>query len=335
MAAVLMCLLAAACSFIPHCSATSLPTTEGVASTGGCKIFPDTDFNGHDLATAHASSTEGCCSSCDAKAGCEFWTFMPPQTCYLKTSSAGRRVSPKVGPAAYTSGCKNVSCVLPPPAPAPGGASFYGCDPHGGERGVCVNGGIGNFPNASCGSGCANFSAAFRCTSDWDCSLAGVCSSDGKCVCDAWASGSDCSYLNFQPLDPKAGYGYIDETWSSWGGNAVQSKKDGKYHLFMAEIGPAGRKGLGGWTSHSQVAHAVSDTPEGPYKRKTLVAGPEHHNPTLKVSPIDGSWNLYSISAGSGPIVVSSSTDEGQRPSCSRAWVIFLVLADLFRPVGF
>ena len=31
----------------------------------------------------------------------------------------------------------------------------------------------------------------------------------------------------------------------------------------------------------------------------------------LKISPLDGSWNLYSISGGSGPIVVSSSTDEG------------------------
>ena len=48
--------------------------------------------------------------------------------------------------------------------------------------------------------------------------------------------------------------------------------KDKLWHLFMAEIGPAGRKGLGGWTAHSQVAHAVSQSPAGPYKRKALVA---------------------------------------------------------------
>jgi len=55
----------------------------------------------------------------------------------------------------------------------------------------------------------------------------------------------------------------------------------------------------------------VSQHPDGPYTRKALVAPPEHHNPTLKVSPVDGSWNLYSIKAGSGPIVVSTSTDQG------------------------
>ena len=118
-----------------------------------CKVFSNTDFNGHDLSTAHSSNFEGCCSLCDATHGCSFWTFMPPQTCYLKTSSAGHRPSPKGGAQSYTSGCKNASCVLPPPAPPPPSASSYGCDPHGGERGVCVNGGVGNFPNASCGSG--------------------------------------------------------------------------------------------------------------------------------------------------------------------------------------
>jgi hypothetical protein len=94
-------------------------------------------------------------------------------------------------------------------------------------------------------------------------------------------------------------------------GNAVLGK-DKQWHLFMAEIGPAGRKGLGGWQAHSQLAHAVAKSPAGPYKRKALVAAPEHHNPTLKVSPIDQSWNLYSISRGSGPIVASSSSDEGE-----------------------
>ena len=99
--------------------------------------------------------------------------------------------------------------------------------------------------------------------------------------------------------------------FSGGGGNAVLGK-DGQYHLFMAEIGPAGRKGLGGWQRGSQIAHAVSARPDGPYKRQGLVAGPEHHNPTLQVSPHDGSWNLYSIKGGSGPIVVSSSTDQGK-----------------------
>ena len=42
-----------------------------------------------------------------------------------------------------------------------------------------------------------------------------------------------------------------------------------------------------------KVSHAVSQHPEGPFTRQELVAPPEHHNPTLKVSPVDKSWNLY------------------------------------------
>ena len=76
---------------------------------------------------------------------------------------------------------------------------------------------------------------------------------------------------------------------SSWGGNAVLGS-DKKWHLFMAEIACSpgstdSRCGLGGWGSNSQVAHAVSDAPEGPYERVGLAAAPEHHNPTIKVQP--------------------------------------------------
>merc|ERR1719265_2942512 len=104
--------------------------------------------------------------------------------------------------------------------------------------------------------------------------------------------------------------GYIDEQHSSWGGNAVLGT-DGQWHLYVAEIAceneTDSRCGLGGWNVRSQVAHAVSKAPEGPYTRRELLMQPEHHNPTLKVSPVDGSWHLYSISHGSGPIVVTSS----------------------------
>ena len=164
----------------------------------------------------------------------------------------------------------------------------YRCDPFGGERGVCVNGWSkdaigwwgGGFPNSTCGGTCGD-KAPFKCATDWDCSLAGTCSA-GQCKCDPWTTGHDCSYLNFKKIDKSSGLGYIDPTWSSWGGNAVMGK-DGLYHLFMAEIGPSGRKGLGGWQGASQIAHAVSARPDGPYTRKGLVAGPEHHNPTLQV----------------------------------------------------
>ena len=92
----------------------------------------------------------------------------------------------------------------------------------------------------------------FSLQSDWDCSLAGICMRSGECACDPWTSGVDCSYLNFEAVDRQASVGYLDPKWSSWGGNAVLGS-DGQWHLFMAEIGPEGRQGLGGWGSHSQV----------------------------------------------------------------------------------
>eukprot|EP00937_MAST-01D_sp_MAST-1D-sp2_P001203 g1203.t1 len=290
-------------------------STAATADTS-CQVFSDTDFNGHDLHAAHASDPGTCCSVCRNTTGCLFWTHMGDTTvCYLKTSDAGRRPSPKSGAQTYTSGCSTNPCppTPPTPAPPPHGKGF-GCDPFGGERGVCVNG-YGDFPDAMCGGGCAKSSAGFKCASDWDCSLAGECDiKSGACKCDGWASGSDCSYLAFEPVD-RAALGYVDAQHSSWGGNAVLGS-DKKWHLFMAEIACASasgtRCGLGGWGSHSQVAHAVSDAPAGPYQRVELVAAPEHHNPTLKVSPVDGAWHLYSISGGGGPIVVSTSRDEGK-----------------------
>ena len=79
---------------------------------GSCRIFNDTDFDGHDLKMGETATVELCCALCDATAGCGYWTFMPPKTCFMKTSNAGRRVL-----ATHTSGCKSMSCALPAPAP--------------------------------------------------------------------------------------------------------------------------------------------------------------------------------------------------------------------------
>lgn len=154
--------------------------------------------------------------------------------------------------------------------------------------------------------------------------MAGTCDqSTGECACDSWATGSDCSYLNFKPVD-KAKLGYLDPTHTSWGGNAVKSLVDGKWHLYVAEIAcseassKTTRCGLSSWKTQSQVAHAVADHPAGPYVRQGRILPTEHHNPTVQISPVDGkSWNLYSISDWDGPIVVVTSTDQGQSWSSS------------------
>ena len=239
----------------------------------------------------------------------------------------------------------------PAPAPHPAPTPRYYCDPQGGERGACldVRGLPGTlapttpiFSSATCNASCPD-TAPHRCSTDWDCSLAGDCVS-GACVCDAWATGDDCSYLNMLPVDPDR-LGYLDPVHSSWGGTVLHSAKDKQWHMYMAEIdcpngtwgrpshpggppsggpGKAGgqtRCGLGNWGGSSQVAHAVASHPAGPYQRQELVLGQEHHNPETKVSPFDGSWNIYSIThkvtAAGRPvtpthwqIAVASSTDQ-------------------------
>ena len=108
----------------------------------------------------------------------------------------------------------------------------YYCDPDGGGRGACLD--VREMPgtmapstpvfrSASCNNSCPN-TLPHRCESDWDCSLAGDCVNQ-KCVCDAWATGADCSYLNMLPVDPER-LGYLDDVHSSWGGTVLYSQAD-------------------------------------------------------------------------------------------------------------
>lgn len=76
-----------------------------------CKIFEDTDFNGNDLKSVYTTSSAGCCDECASVEKCSFWTFIPPSTCFLKTSDAGKRPTPGSASRPYTSGCKDMACA--------------------------------------------------------------------------------------------------------------------------------------------------------------------------------------------------------------------------------
>lgn len=82
-----------------------------------------------------------------------------------------------------------------------------------------------------------------------------------------------------------------------WGGSPVKGD-DGKYHLYYSRWDK--KYGFEAWASHSEVAHAVSDTPIGPYKFSDLALPPRYgdfwdgyatHNPTVK--EFDGKYYLY------------------------------------------
>ncbi len=94
---------------------------------------------------------------------------------------------------------------------------------------------------------------------------------------------------------------FVDKDWFNWGASVIKGQ-DGKYHMFYARW-PKKLK-FTAWLTHSEVAHAVSDHPEGPYHYVETVIkarGPGYwdqvtaHNPKIKY--FDGKYYLYYISA--------------------------------------
>ena len=67
--------------------------------------------------------------------------------------------------------------------------------------------------------------------------------------------------------------GIEDPQWSYWGGRSNVGP-DGTYHLFVARWREDNPRGHGGWPN-SEIAHAVSDRPTGPFVVKDAV-GPGH-----------------------------------------------------------
>jgi hypothetical protein len=106
--------------------------------------------------------------------------------------------------------------------------------------------------------------------------------------------------LNFQemiqpiPLSAK----YINDTSYIWGGSMVKSNIDRKYHLFYSRWSK--KLGMAAWITHSEVAHAVSESPFGPFKFKDISLparganywdGMVTHNPTIQF--YNGKYYLY------------------------------------------
>ncbi len=107
---------------------------------------------------------------------------------------------------------------------------------------------------------------------------------------------------HLQPVSPENIFrtpGYYN-----WGSSIIKGK-DGRYHLFYARWKKT--YSFTGWLVLSEIAHAVSKTPYGPWKYKETVLrgqGPGHwdaytaHNPKIKY--FDGKYYLYYISTNLG-----------------------------------
>lgn len=95
---------------------------------------------------------------------------------------------------------------------------------------------------------------------------------------------------------PKGGGFAMDDYWI-WGSSVIKGQ-DGKYHMFADRW--AKELGFGAWVTNSEVVHAVSDTPEGPYVFSDIALparGAEYfdglatHNP--RVIFFNGTYYLY------------------------------------------
>lgn len=151
---------------------------------------------------------------------------------------------------------------------------------------------------------------AQSCSNDLDCSLNGVCTKGGTCKCDIPWTGTTCDLLDVLPTLPNSGYNGTQSGTSSWGGSIAQ-ESDGSWHMFVSEM--SDHCGLGAWTTNSQVVHATSDGPLGPYVRSEVVVPLFAHNPTVR--RVNASWLMYHIGYGDGLTEPRTDCKNGFTPS--------------------
>lgn len=136
---------------------------------------------------------------------------------------------------------------------------------------------------------------ASACSTEEDCNLNGVCTSN-LCVCATPWKGSDCGELDLLPANAPDGALYRQPNISSWCASTVHDDVTGLWHAVVAQM--SDNCGLNSWESNSQLVHVVSETgPTGPYVNESLIRLPFSHNPKLIKAP-DGSYLIFHIGCG-------------------------------------
>lgn len=94
------------------------------------------------------------------------------------------------------------------------------------------------------------------------------------------------------------------EKYYVWGCSPIVAN-DGKFHVFFSRWDS--KKGMGGWIKGSEIAHAVADKAEGPYREiETILAprgedfwdGTTCHNPHIQC--VDGKYYLFYMGNSNG-----------------------------------
>lgn len=98
----------------------------------------------------------------------------------------------------------------------------------------------------------------------------------------------------------------IDSAWNIWCGSMVKGY-DGRYHMYYSRWPRNTRHE--GWISHSEIAYAVADSPEGPYIHQNVALpaysdemwdGAMSHNPYILTA--NGKYYLYYIATKGKPL---------------------------------
>jgi len=120
------------------------------------------------------------------------------------------------------------------------------------------------------------FAVAQTCNDDLDCSLNGVCTSS-TCNCDSQWTGNNCQLLNLKLARPGKMNGYQEVNTTSWGGSVIQIGNE--YHMYVSRMSDG--CGLNCWEGNSEIAHAISTDPLGPFTFKEIVLPYFAHGPTI------------------------------------------------------
>ena len=126
------------------------------------------------------------------------------------------------------------------------------------------------------------------CLTAVDCAMNGKClrgtptdpQLPGECACSAGWTGAHCEVLDLLP-SPAIGGLRLPHNESTWGGSIIEF--NGTYHMYASHM--VGGCGLNDWTTNSEVLHAVSDTPGGPYRARDVVLPTWAHDTNAMVAP--------------------------------------------------
>ena len=115
-----------------------------------------------------------------------------------------------------------------------------------------------------------------------NCSLAGACQPDGRCLCDAPFTGPSCQQLEQLPAAPVPAFA-APKGSTTWGGSAIQSDRNRSDFFLFASL--SRNTSIAGYQASSVIVTARSSGPAGPYSMVDPEAGP------YTLGPRGGFWD--------------------------------------------